>query len=182
MKITGMSRKTITHVIMHDQKETEMDIQIRKAKTTDVAAISNLLRSLALFASINNEEAKSTQQRVQEHFTLCVSDDSHLILVAQTADGEITGYCAVHWLPYLILAGPEGYVSELFIKEEFRSQGIGHGLLEAIKVEAQNRGCSRLMLLNIRNRDSYKRQFYSKHGWEERPDAANFVFQLIPRS
>ena len=159
-----------------------MDIQIRKAKTTDVPAISNLLRSLNLFAPINNEEAKSTQQRVQKHFELCISDDSHLILVAQTANCEITGYCAVHWLPYLILAGPEGYVSELFIKEEFRGQGIGNILLEAIKVEAQNRGCSRLMLLKIRKRDSYKRQFYTKHGWEERPDAANFVFQLINRA
>ena len=159
-----------------------MDIRIRKAKTTDVPAISNLLRSLNLFAPINNEEAKSTQQRVQNHFELCTSDDSHLILVAQIGNGEITGYCAIHWLPYLILAGPEGYVSELFIKEEFRGQGIGNNLLEAIKVETQNRGCSRLMLLNIRNRDSYKRQFYSKHGWEERPDVANFVFQLINRA
>lgn len=159
-----------------------MDIQIRKAKITDVPAISDLLRSLNLFAPINNEEAKSTQQLVQKHFELCISDDSHLVLVAQTANGEITGYCAVHWLPYLILAGPEGYVSELFLDEEFRGQGIGNNLLEAIKVEAQNRGCSRLMLLNIRNRDSYKRQFYSKHGWEERPDAANFVFQLVNRA
>jgi N-acetylglutamate synthase-like GNAT family acetyltransferase len=166
-------------LILHRQKETEMDIQIRKAKTTDVPAISNILRSLNLSASINNEEATSTQQRVQKHFELCMSDDSHLILVAQTPKGEIAGYCAVHWLPYLILAGPEGYVSELFISEEFRGQGIGNNLLEAVKVEAQNRGCSRLMLLNIRDRDSYKRQFYSKHGWEERPDAANFVFQLI---
>ena len=159
-----------------------MDIQIRKAKTTDVPAISNLLRSLNLFAPINNEEAQSTQQRVQKHFELCISDDSHLILIAQTTQGEITGYCAVHWIPYLILTGPEGFVSELFISEQFRGKGIGANLLEAVKVEAQHRGCSRLMLLNIRNRDSYKRQFYSKHGWEERPDAANFVFQLINRT
>ena len=159
-----------------------MDIQIRKAEATDVPAISNLLRSLNLFAHINNEEAQSTQQRVLKHLTLCTSDDSHLILVALTSNGEITGYCAVHWLPYLILAGPEGYVSELFIKDEFRGQGIGNDLLEAIEVEAQNRGCSRLMLLNLRKRDSYKRQFYSKHGWEERPDAANFIFQLTNRA
>lgn len=159
-----------------------MDNQIRKANTTDVAAISNLLRSLHLFAYINNEEAQSTQERVQRHLELCISDDSHLILVAQSANGEIAGYCAVHWLPYLILAGPEGYVSELFIKEEFRGLGIGNSFLEVVKAEAQNRGCSRLMLLNMRNRDSYKRQFYIKNGWEERPDAANFVFQLIHRT
>jgi N-acetylglutamate synthase-like GNAT family acetyltransferase len=171
-----------TSIILHCQEETGMDIQIRKAKMTDVPAISNLLRSLNLFAHINHEEIQFTQQRVHRHLELCISDDSHLILVAQTANGDITGYCAVHWLPYLILAGPEGYISELFIKEEFRGRGIGNILLEEIKVEAQNRGCSRLMLLNIRNRDSYKRQFYTKHGWEERPDAANFVFQLINRA
>ena len=109
----------------------------------------------------------------------CVSQTTAiLILVAQTPGGEIAGYCAVHWLPYLILAGPEGYVSELFIQEQFRGQGIGGQLLNAIKAEAQKRGCSRLMLLNIRTRNSYQRQFYPKHGWEERPDAANFILQL----
>ncbi len=156
-----------------------MAIQIRNAETTDGPAISNLLRSLNLFAHITKEEAQSTQERVQRHLDLCKEDDSHLILVAQTINGEIIGYCAVHWLPYLILAGPEGYISELFIKEEFRGQGVGNKLLEAIKAEAQNRGCSRLMLLNIRDRESYQRQFYAKHGWEERPDAANFVYKLI---
>jgi len=34
------------------------------------------------------------------------------------------------------------------------------------------------MLLNMRKRESYQRNFYQKHGWEERPDAANFVLQL----
>jgi N-acetylglutamate synthase-like GNAT family acetyltransferase len=156
-----------------------MNYQIRKAETTDGPLISNLLRSLKLFPLINTEEAQFTEERVQRHLDLCTSDDSHLILIAQTIIGEIIGYCAVHWLPYLILPGPEGYISELFIKEEFRGQGIGNELLEAIKVEAQNRGCSRLMLLNIRDRESYQREFYKKHGWEERPDAANFVYKLV---
>ena len=102
---------------------------------------------------LNAEAAQTTQTRMLKHFTLCAADDSHLILVAQVSSGEIAGYCAVHWLPYLILVGPEGYVSELFIKDGFRGQGIGSQLLETIKVEAQNRGCSRLMLLNMRKRE-----------------------------
>jgi len=73
-------------------------------------------------------------------------------------------------------------VSELFVREEFRGQKIGSQLLEAVKVEARNRGCFHLMLLNLRKRDSYKRQFYPKHGWEERPDAANFVFQFVKQA
>jgi len=155
-----------------------MDIQIRKAEVSDVPGITSVLRSLGFFAHINAETPQATQERVLKHLALCLSDDSHLVLVAQTPEGEIAGYGAVHWLAYLILAGPEGYVSELFIKEEFRGQAIGGRLLEAIKAEAQKRGCCRLMLLNMRKRDSYQRQFYPKHGWEERPDAANFIFPL----
>jgi len=155
-----------------------MDILIRKAQASDVPAITEVLRSLGLFALINGEEFQSTQERVARHLALCAQDDSHLVLVAQMPSGEIAGYCAVHWLPYLILAGPEGYVSELFIKDEVRGLGIGGQLLEAVQTEAQRQGCSRLMLLNVRQRESYQRQFYAKHGWKERPDAANFILPL----
>jgi N-acetylglutamate synthase-like GNAT family acetyltransferase len=157
-----------------------LNIQIRKAKPTDGPAIAELLRSTGLFARLSNESAQATQERVLRHLALCAADNSHLVLVAQSQAGEILGYSAVHWLPYLILAGPEGYVSELFIKNEFRGRGIGGQLLDAIKAEAEQRGCSRLMLLNKRQRESYQRQFYMKHGWEEREDAANFVYHLSP--
>jgi GNAT superfamily N-acetyltransferase len=159
-----------------------MSVRIRKAEATDVLVIAELLRSLGIFDHITAEAPQTTQERVLKHLVLCTADDSYLVLVAQIPSGEIAGYCSVHWLPYLILTGPEGYVSELFIKDEFRGQGIGSQLLETIKTEAQNRGCSRLMLLNMRKRESYKRQFYSKHGWEERPDAANFILPLIHRA
>lgn len=159
-----------------------MDVQIRRAEAADIPAIADLLRALGLFAHMNTEASPVTQERVLKHFSLCTADDSHLVLVAQTAGGEMAGYSAVHWLPYLFMAGPEGYVSELFIKDEFRGHGIGSRLLEAIKTEALKRGCSRLMLLNMRDRESYQRQFYAKQGWEERPDAANFVLYLIDRA
>lgn len=137
------------------------------------------MKSLGLFAHINTEAFSVTQERVLKHLALCTADDSHLVLVAQTSGSELAGYCAVHWLPYLILAGLEGYIAELFIKDEFRGQGIGRQLLETIKTEALNRGCSRLMLLNMRKRESYQRQFYLKQGWEERLDAVNFVLPLV---
>ena len=130
-----------------------MSVRIRKAEPTDVPVLAELLRSLGIFDHMTAEASQTTQERVLKHLALCTADSSHLVLVAQVPNGEIAGYCAVHWLPYLILTGPEGYVSELFIKDEFRGQGIGSQLLETIKTEAQNRGCSRLMLLNMRKRE-----------------------------
>lgn len=161
--------------------EASINIQIRKAEASDVPAIANLLRSLGFFARISAEASETTQKRVDKHLALAAADESHLILVAETSQGAIAGYCAAHWLPYLILPGPEGYISELFVQEDFRAQGVGSQLLEAIKTEAKQRGCSRLMLLNLRKRESYHRHFYEKQGWEERPEMANFVLPLIDR-
>jgi GNAT superfamily N-acetyltransferase len=80
-----------------------------------------------------------------------------------------------------MLAGPEGYVSDLFVTESTRGAGIGTGLLAAVEDMAVSRGCSRLMLVNRKTRESYQRGFYRKLGWEEREEFANFVRHL-PRT
>jgi len=156
-----------------------VEIQIRKAEPADAAGIADVLRSPGLSPRIREEAREVTLDRVAANLARCAADDSHLVLVAETPDGTITGYGAVHWLPYLFLTGGEGYVSELFIHHDFRGQGVGGQLLEAITQEARQRGCARLMLLNMRDRESYQRQFYAKRGWVERADAANFVLQLV---
>jgi len=160
------------------EKRSLMDIKIRKATDQDAPAIAELLRSLGLFAHINAETPQATREHVSRHLRLCHTDNSHSVFVALDTAGEIVGYCAVHWLPYLLLSGPEGYVSELFLRESSRGLGIGGQLLETIKAEAKERGCSRLMLLNLRDRESYKRGFYKKQGWEERPEAINFLLRM----
>ena len=38
----------------------------------------------------------------------------------------------------------------------------------------------RLSLLNLRERESYRRGFYAKRGWTERPGAANLIKRLEP--
>ena len=156
-----------------------MGIQIRMAKVDDAVGISELLRELGLFPYIEKETPQITRERVARHLAMCLDDDSHSVFVAHTTAGQIVGYGAIHWLPYLMLPSPEGYVSELFIQESYRDQSIGSRLLEVMKNEAQQRSCSRLMLLNFRKRASYQRQFYTKQGWEEREEMANFVY-LFP--
>jgi len=155
-----------------------MDFHIRRAELRDASALGAILRSIGYFTRINNEPPQVTEERISRHLALCQADESHSVYVAQTTTGEIAGYGAVHWLPYLILPAPEGYVSELFVHAAYQGQGVGSRLLETIKNEAQERGCYRLSLLNFRQRKSYQRQFYAKQGWEERADAANFVLYL----
>ncbi len=100
---------------------------VRPATPDDVPAIAALLRGLGWFAFINDEATAKTETRVKKHLRLCMADDSHSVLVAEDAKGAIMGYVAVHWLPYLMLPGPEGYVSELFVAETARGMGVGPG-------------------------------------------------------
>jgi len=159
-----------------------MDVHVRKAETEDAPAIAELLRSLGLFAHLAAEAPAITLERVTRHLAMCNADHSHSVFIARNLDGELVGYGAVHWLPYLILTGPEGYVSELFVAESCRGQGVGSQLLKVMQAGAREHGCSRLMLINIRQRESYRRQFYLKQGWEERAEAANFIYRLMDRA
>ncbi len=155
-----------------------MRYHIRRAITSDADRITDLLIGLKHFRRLEGKPREAVLKQVTAHLDLCLADDSHGVYVAEDDQGEIVAYAAVHWLPYLFLPGPEGYVSELFVDGAARGQGIGARLLEIIAEEARVRGCSRLSLINMRDRESYQRGFYARHGWEERPDAANFVLEI----
>jgi N-acetylglutamate synthase-like GNAT family acetyltransferase len=155
-----------------------MNGQIRRAQIADTPAIARILRSLGWFAHLTSESHETTRERIACHLNLCNADSSHSVYVAENSAGDVVGYGAVHWMPTLFLGGPEGYVSELFVEESASGQGAGTQLLEAMQVEARERRCSRLVVLNRRHRASYERGFYRKLGWKERKDAANFIYPL----
>lgn len=151
---------------------------IRKATVGDARELAFLLRGIGWFDAFNGGELNALTEQVRARLEQCLVDDSHLVLVAENTDGKIAAYGSVHWLPYLFMPGPEGYVSELFVSAAARGRGIGRELLGAVEKEARVRGCQRLSLTNLRNRESYQRQFYSKAGWRERSEAANFIYPL----
>jgi GNAT superfamily N-acetyltransferase len=155
-----------------------MNMEIRRAKIEDAEGIVEVLKKADKSVYSMPSPYAATTEKVAMHIRMCDADKSHSIYVAENDFGQIVGYVSAHWLPYLFLNGPEGYLSELFIREEYRDEGIGTRLLETVKEEAKKRGCSRLLLLNSRKRESYQRSFYKKHGWTEREEAANFVYNL----
>ena len=156
-----------------------MDITIRSVQFQDAEDITSIIRDVGWFEHLKSESAQTTVERVRQHISLCLADDSHSTFVAENEKHKVIGYSSVHYLPYFFLPGPEGYISELFISTEARGQGIGTALLEQIIAEARRRGCARLSLINSRTRESYRRKFYEQHGWNERTEIAAFVLPLI---
>jgi hypothetical protein len=105
-----------------DVLEETAGISIREAAEHDAAAIGAMLRELGWFEHLSAETAQETEQRVRQLIVLCNADDSHSLYVAESSRSEVVGYASTHWLPYLFLNGPEGYLSELFVRESERGE------------------------------------------------------------
>ncbi len=154
------------------------EVRIRSARAEDAAGIAAIQHELGWFDHLKHESVTDTAKRVERHLALCQADESHLVMVAATPEDAIAAYVAVHWLPYLMLRGPEGFISELFVRAADRGQGIGKALLAVVEAEARTRGCSRLDLLNGKQGEAYARGFYKKLGWQERDWLANMILDL----
>jgi GNAT superfamily N-acetyltransferase len=151
-------------------------ITIRDALPEDTSAIDAVLRSLGWFTHLDDISSDESQARIDRVIAeRCSPGGDHTLLVAESDASGVVGYLFVHWLPNLIFGG-EGYVSELFILPEARGQRIGAALLDEAKRRGVARGYQRLTLFNRRERESYQRGFYPKHGWIERDDAALFMY------
>lgn len=148
---------------------------LRAAQPADAPALAALLQGIGWFDrfATGHPEAHAAQLA-----PLLAPSAHQLQLVACDAQGQLIGYCAVHWLPIAILQGWEGYVSELFIADSARGLGVGSQLLDQVTAAARSCGCRRLWLVNNRQRDSYHRGFYARQGWQEQAQAARFVLDL----
>lgn len=102
----------------------------------------------------------------------------HQIYVA-AHESSLVGYVAVHWIPFPLLGGREGYISDLVVRGDRRGGGVGTRLLAVVEERARELGCRRLMLNNRLTSDAFTSGFYAKQGFAERDTYANFVKTLL---
>lgn len=147
-------------------------IAIRPLRTHDLDAIMHLHRELGW-----NPAFRADGSTLRQRLNALVTEDNALLLVAEAGD-HVVGYVHGEIVTYLLFAGREMLVSELFVREAARNHGVGTALMGAIEAEAVKRKCFRISVLNSRERQSYKRGFYPSLGYEERSQTANFTKRL----
>jgi GNAT superfamily N-acetyltransferase len=150
--------------------------RVRPAQLADADGLCRILESLGRFPHLDG--SGQSRAGIIRQIALCLADSSHYLLVAQQAGAGLVGYVSLHRNPSLFLTSPEVYLAELFVHPEARKHGVGTALLEEAEHWAQREGCSRMLLINNRLRQSYLDEFYAKRGWREREDMANFVLPL----
>lgn len=148
------------------------DIVIRPLTRADIGVVIQLHRELGW-----NPAFKADGTTINQRLEALITGDNALLLVAEK-QGQVVGYVHGEITTYLLFAGSEMLVSELFVMENWRGQGVGSALLAAIESEAVKHRCFRISVLNSRERESYRRGFYSSLGYQERTQIANFVKRL----
>lgn len=115
---------------------------IRAATTADLPQILAFIRALADYEKLSGEVTANEAQLRATLFPDAGAPVAHCVLAF--ADGAAAGF-AIYFLNYsTFLAKPGLYLEDLFVKPEFRGQGIGKALLLHLAKSANARGCGRM--------------------------------------
>ena len=115
---------------------------IRPAAPGDAALIVDLIRGLADYERML-DQMETTEERIQA--TLFPDDGrpaAHCVI--GEIDGAAAGFALYFFNYSTFLARPGLYLEDLYVKPEFRGQGLGKALLLHLARVAHERGCGRM--------------------------------------
>ena len=115
---------------------------LRPAAPADVPLILNLIRELAEFERLAHE-AVGTEALLTEHLFGPRPAAEVLLAFAGDAEEAPAGFALYFQNFSTFLARPGIYLEDLFVRPEFRGQGLGRTLLERLARLALERGCGR---------------------------------------
>jgi GNAT superfamily N-acetyltransferase len=138
---------------------TKQQPTIRPATANDVPTILNLIRELAVFEKLEHE-VNTTAAELHEH--LFGPRPYAEVLIASLADQPV-GFALFFHNYSTFLSKPGIYLEDLYVREAFRTHGVGTALLEAVRQLAVARGCGRFEW-SVLNWNQRAIEFYEKMG------------------
>ena len=116
------------------------DIKVRPAGKDDIAAIHGLIAELADFENLQHQFVATVEDLENG---LIAEGRAAEALVAEAGDA-IIGY-AIFFPSYSTFIGKAGlWLEDLYVQPDFRGNGVGQMLIQAVAKLAEQRGCQRL--------------------------------------
>ena len=132
-----------------------MNAIIRIANEKDFPAILSLIKEFSIFQKTPEKVSISLEQMINEkNFFQC--------FVAETDDQEIVGF-ASFFFAYYSWSGKALYLDDLYVKANYRKQGVGKKLLDVVIDHAKKEQCKKLRW-QVSNWNANAISFYKKIG------------------
>lgn len=134
---------------------------IRDAGSDDWVAVA------ALLAELGRPDVRTTGEEAaaREVYGAYVDRPDAEALVAEE-DGLVLGFLNMEYRVRLNFTTPQAWIPDLIVREDSRSGGIGHALLQRAEDLALERGCWGMTLESATWRDR-AHAFYLREGWND---------------
>lgn len=130
---------------------------LRMAARRDVPQILALIRELAEYEKLAHE-VRADEKTLSESL---FGKKSYAEVLLAEVEGKVAGFCLFFHNFSTFLAKPGLYIEDIFVRPEYRAQGIGRQFYSELSAIAQARGCGRIewWVLNWNKRaiDFYER-------------------------
>ena len=117
-----------------------LPIAIRQASISDISLILSLIRELAEYEKLAHEVVATEEILAQSLF----GENPKAFAVIAEAQGKSAGFALYFYNFSTFLGQPGLYVEDLYVKPEFRGQGIGKQLLRHLAQKTVAERCGRL--------------------------------------
>lgn len=152
----------INHMAGETGPVTGDDLVVRPVTPADVPEVLAMIRELAEYERALPEVVATDEHLHRTLFAEAPTVHGHL---AVAADGQVAGM-AVWFLNYSTWLGSHGiYLEDLFVRPDFRGQGVGNRLLRELATLCVDRGYARLEWWVLDWNES-ARAFYASIGAE----------------
>lgn len=131
-----------------------MNLELLTAKPGDLGKILPLVAAYHAFESIDSSAAKR-----ESAVGRLLADPSLGAIWLVVADGSLAGYIALCRGYSIEFDGFDAFVDEFYLEPEYRGQGIGKFVLEAIKSEARKWQINALHLEVARDNEPARRLY-----------------------
>lgn len=121
----------------------------------DAGAVADLVEQLGY---------PTSEEAIAPRLEALTASDVDRVVVAEL-DGTVVGLAALHTSLTLEYDQPAAKLSAIVVDEAARGLGVGRALVEALVLEARERGC-RLIFLTTAERRSDAHSFYGRLGFQ----------------
>ncbi|WP_435332952.1 GNAT family N-acetyltransferase [Haloarchaeobius sp. TZWWS8] len=146
-------------------------MQLRQATADDRERIATELLVPAYEAAEDREPEYcnlTDEARTEPDIDYWLSDEDRVLIVAEADDGEFVGNVsgAVSPTPPIYDRPPAVYCDGLYVKPEFRREGVATALLDELVEWGERRGCGFFSLsVHVHNRRG--REFFEAYGMDQ---------------
>src|SRR5262249_20566227 len=158
--------------VIHAQGQTPE--QQMSAITTRLAAPADLAQVAALFDAYRQfYKQPADLPRARAFMRERLEGKDSVVLVAESATGNLLGFCQLYPLFCSILAAPTYVLYDLFVTPDARGTGAGRTLMLAAQSYAAETGAARLELSTAKD-NTVAQSLYESLGWVR--DQSFFVY------